>query len=144
MPEIRMRAVLKVRNGWSIRRAARYFGFHHTALIRWMRRAPADGRMTIPTTSSRPHRHPRALSPEVVARIVAQRKKHRRCAEVVQEEFKRSGVVVSLSSVKHTLSGSIERSRKNVSQRFRIRQQHMLLLCQSICDITMRNDYISV
>lgn len=103
LPRVRMQAVLLVRQGWSIRKVARYLGFHHTAVMRWVRKASADGRAVIPTQSSRPHTHPRALHRRTVAAIIRQRTKHKRCAEVVQEELRLRGVRVSLSSVKRTL-----------------------------------------
>ena len=39
----------------------------------------------------------------MVATIVAKREEHNRCAEVVHEELKKQGIVVSLSSVQRTL-----------------------------------------
>lgn len=101
-----MRAVLLVRGGWSVRKAARYLGFSYGAVINWLKKAPTDGRMTIPTESSRPTRHPRALSKELVEAIVEQRKKRKRCGKVVHEELRRRGVFVSLSSVNRTLGRS--------------------------------------
>lgn len=98
-----MQAVLLVRKGWSIRKAARYYGFHHTAVMRWVRKAPSDGRKTIATESSRPHRHPRALPARIVTAIRNERKKRRRCAEVIHETLRQRGIPTSLSSVKRTL-----------------------------------------
>ena len=103
LPRVRMQAVLLVRGGWSIRKAARHLGFSHGAVIGWLKKAPDDGRRTIPTESSRPKRHPRALSMELVESIVRQRKKRKRCGKVVHEELRRQGVFVSLSSVNRTL-----------------------------------------
>lgn len=56
------------------------------------------------TLSARPHRHPRALSPETVRTIVEYRLRYRRCAEVLHHLLTRDGVEASLSSVKRTLS----------------------------------------
>lgn len=103
LPRVRMKAVLLVRKGWSIRKAARYFGFSHGALLDWIKKAPRDGRSVIPTRSSAPKSHPNELPKEKVEAIVAQRKKNGRCAEVVHQELKKQGVVVSLSSVERTL-----------------------------------------
>ena len=98
-----MRAVILVRQGWSIRKTARYLGFHHTAVMRWLRKAPADGRLIIPTKSSRPHFHPYGLKQETIDAIIKQRKKNNRCAEVVHQELINQGIIVSLSSVKRIL-----------------------------------------
>jgi transposase InsO family protein len=104
MPRVRMEAVKLVRNGWSIRKVARYTGFMPGTISKWCRKAPDDGRKTIPTLSSRPLSHPKALSKEVVEKIVEVRLKNRRCAEVVHYELRKEfGIVVSLSSVRRTL-----------------------------------------
>lgn len=103
MPQVRMKAVLLVRKGWSVRRVARYTGFSHGAIINWLKKAPSDGRLTIPTLSSRPRHHPRELRMEIVSAIVEQRKKRNRCSEVVYQELLNQGIKTSLSSVKRTL-----------------------------------------
>ena len=104
LPRVRMEAVLLVRSGWSTTKVARRFGYRQGTVSKWAKRAPRDGRKTIPTESSRPHRHPRALAEEIVSAIVQERRKRKRCAEVIHEELKKQGIVVSLSSVKRTLS----------------------------------------
>jgi len=98
-----MKAVLLVRKGWSIRKAARHFGFSHGAVVNWLKKAPRDGRLVIPTKSSAPKSHPNELPEEKVNAIVEQRKKHHRCAKVVHRELLNKGIVVSLSSVERTL-----------------------------------------
>lgn len=103
LPRLRMQAVLRVRRGESIRAVARNLGYSHSTLSRWVARAPLDGRETIPTLRSRPKSHPLALAPEIVAAIVAERLRYKRCAEVIQAALARQGIVVSLSSVKRTL-----------------------------------------
>ena len=103
LPKLRMQAVLLVRRGWSIRQTARHFGVQPSTVMRWLRRAPRDGRETIPTKTSRPHHHPRSLSRSVIDEIRTKRLAHHRCAEVIRQELKNDGVVVSLSSVKRTL-----------------------------------------
>lgn len=103
LPRVRMKAVLLVRKGWSIRKAARYFGYSHGSLIEWIKKAPRDGRSVIPTLSSAPKSHPNELPKEKVNAIVNQRKKHNRCAKVVHRELQNQGIIVSLSSVERTL-----------------------------------------
>lgn len=104
LPRLRMEAVKKIRNdGWSVRQTARYYGYNPSTISRWLDRAPSDNRKTIPTKSSRPHSHPRALSEEKVRAIVKVRLEHNKCAEVVQKQLENSGIDVSLSSVKRTL-----------------------------------------
>jgi transposase InsO family protein len=101
-----MEAVKLVQAGWSIRKAAKHFGYSHCTVRLWLKRRPVRGRfmkLIIPTLSSRPHSHPKALKQKIVDAIVNQRKKRNRCAEVVHQELLRQGIVVSLSSVKRTL-----------------------------------------
>lgn len=98
-----MKAVLLVRRGWSIRKVARYMGFSHAAIINWVKKAPSDGRLVIPTLSSRPKSHPKTLSRETVKMIVKIRKERNRCAEAVHQQLLNQGIKVSLSSVKRTL-----------------------------------------
>lgn len=101
-----MQAVRLYRQGWSARKIGRYLGFHHTAVMTWVRKAThlQHHRQLIPTVSSRPHAHPRQLRSDIVAAIVTERQKHGRCAEVVHYTLQQRGVQVSLSSVKRTLA----------------------------------------
>lgn len=104
LPKVRMEAVRLVKyRGWSTRQVARYTGFSQAAIVQWCKKDPTGGWHRIETKSSRPDHHPKALSGEVVEAIVAQRKAHNRCAEVVHQELKNKGISVSLSSVKRTL-----------------------------------------
>lgn len=98
-----MQAVLRVRRSESIRAVARHLGYSHSTVSRWVAKAPFDGRETIPTLRSKPKSHPKALTPELVAAIVAERLAHKRCAEVIHATLARRGMKVSLSSVKRTL-----------------------------------------
>jgi transposase InsO family protein len=104
LPRLRMDAVKLVRTGWSIRRVARHFGFHHTAVMRWVRRAAQNSRVRIlPTHSSRPHHHPHELSNTLVQMILCYREHYQRDAFFIHHLLTRDGVTVSLSSVKRTL-----------------------------------------
>lgn len=104
LPRTRMEAVRKVWSGWSIRKTARYFGVHPSTVLRWRKRAPTAGwSRHIPTQSSRPFHHPKALASKIVSAIIAKRKEHNRCAKIVHHELGREGVVVSLASVKRVL-----------------------------------------
>lgn len=106
LPYVRAEAVKLVTQGWSIRKAAKHFGFSHCAVRLWLKKKPVHGRYgrwAIPTRSSKPHGHAKQLKPAVVSAIVQQRKKHNRCAEVVHQELLNQGIRISLSSVKRTL-----------------------------------------
>lgn len=82
----------------------RYLGYHHTAAMEWVRRSERLGYHPILTLSSRPIRHPKQLTGEVVKKIVEKRLEHNRYAEAVHKELLNDGVEVSLSSVKRTLN----------------------------------------
>ena len=100
LPAVRREAVRLVRKGWSMRKVARHLGYHHTAVMKWVKRAPSDGRRVISTLSSRPKTSPRSIPREVVGQIIFERKRLRRCAQVVHASL---DVGVSLSTVKRTL-----------------------------------------
>lgn len=104
LAQVRRQAVLMLKRGHSTRQVARHFGYSQSAIVKWAARAPADGRMLIPTRSSRPKSHPRQLAPEVVQAIITARLAHNRCAEVVYDDLCEQRVKVSLSSVKRTLT----------------------------------------
>lgn len=103
LPKVRGQAIELVRKGWSIRRVARHLGFTHSAVVKWVARSKKRGYGPVPTRSSRPKAHPRALPAETIDAIITERVGRRRCAEHVHQALKRKGVEVSLSSVKRTL-----------------------------------------
>ena len=104
MPHVRMDAVRCVRGGKSTREVALKYGVNQSTIVRWMKRAPADLRLsTIPTLSSRPHHHPTELGGEMVETILRYRKERNECAFVLHHRLKRDGYSISLSSVKRTL-----------------------------------------
>lgn len=100
-----MEAVKLVRSGWSYRKVARHMGYSVGAIASWVKKAESIGRneLWIPTQSSRPKSHPKALPPQIIRAIVEERVKTGRCADVIYQSLKRQGIVVSLSSVKRTL-----------------------------------------
>lgn len=87
-----------------MRKAARHIGVEPSTVSRWVRRVGWENIRTIPTLSSRPHRHPNELSPHIVQAAIDIRKSHGRCAEVVRQEMHDAGYSISLSSVKRTLN----------------------------------------
>lgn len=118
LPKIRQEAARLVRNGWSARRAGRHLGYHHTAVMKWVRKAEKIGFHPIPTRSSRPRFHPKQLTEEVVDAIIKTRLKHKRYAEAVYHELRNTGIKVSLSSVKRTLDRNYLLKKKSPWKRF--------------------------
>ena len=103
LPRVRGEAVALVKKGWSVRKVARYLGFTHSAVVKWVAKERLRGYGPIPTKSSKPKKHPKALAAAVVDAIITERIGRRRCAEHVYQALKKQGVEVSLSSVKRTL-----------------------------------------
>lgn len=87
MPKIRQDAVEMVRRGTSARKVGRYFGYHHTAIMRWVHLASRIGNHPIPTQSSRPKSHPKTLSRNIVNKIIEKRLECGRYAEAIHKEL---------------------------------------------------------
>lgn len=105
LPRLRMKAVRLVRQGAGVREAARHFGYAPGTISKWVQRAeriPSNS-ILIPTRSSRPFSHPRALPKETVYRILEIRGERNQCAEIIHHRLSSEGIKVGLSSVKRTL-----------------------------------------
>jgi transposase InsO family protein len=99
-----MEAVNLVRlKGWGVREAARHIGVSAGTVSKWMAKAPEDGRMGIPTLSSRPHTHPTRIADEIRDMIVAERKKTKRCGAVIQKALEKQGVAVGRNTIYRVL-----------------------------------------
>lgn len=104
MPRLRREVANRViKEEWSTRQAARYYGYNQSTVVRWVKKARMSTRNTIQTESSRPKRHPKQLSSKLVRTIIEYRLTHHRCAEVLHYLLTKDGYEVSLSSVKRTL-----------------------------------------
>lgn len=103
MPRVRRDAAAMVRKGYTVTQVARRYGVGTSTISKWMKKAKVLGHRPIPTTSSRPHHHPKQLSDELVWKIFHKRLVTKRCAEVVHQELLNEGIIVSLPSVKRTL-----------------------------------------
>lgn len=106
-PKARREAVnLVIRDGLSVVEAARRGGVHRTTLHRWIRKTremDLHWNAHIPTLSSAPPHRSNELPADIVATIVAERKRSGRGAYFVHLDLLDAGVKVSLSSVKRTL-----------------------------------------
>lgn len=103
LPRVRMQAIELVRQGKSVREAARHFGFAHNTVLNWLKRMPEYGRygqLVIPTRSSRPNHHPKELPMEIIAHILDLRSERNQCAEIIHYRLIQEGINVSVSSVK--------------------------------------------
>ena len=117
LPKVRGQATELVRRGWSTRPVARHLGFSQSVVVKWGAEAKRYGFGAIPTRSSRPKHHPKALPRPLVSAIIKERLGRRRCAEHVYYALKHQGVVVSRSSVKRTLDRCQLRKTRSPWQR---------------------------
>src|SRR6185436_17887872 len=122
MPRIRKEAVQLHRRGWSARKIGRHLGYHHTAVMKWVKKARKIGNHPIPTKSSRPKSHPKQLKKDVVRKIVEKRLERNRYAEALHKELENDGVVVSLSSVKRTLERHLLLKKRSPWKRYHTHQ----------------------
>lgn len=104
LPRVRREAADMVHRGYTPTEVGRHFGVGSSTICKWVKKSRVYGYGTIPTMSSRPKHHPKQLSEEKIRAIVDKRLEHGRCSEVVHKEVCDSGIKVSLSSVKRTLS----------------------------------------
>jgi transposase InsO family protein len=118
IPKARMNAVKLVRQGWSIRKVARYTGYNPSTISRWVRIAPRNGSCIIETKSSRPRSHPRTVSDEIESAIISERLKHNRCGDVIHQIMVRGGIKVSLSTVNRVLDRHGLLKKKSKWKRF--------------------------
>ena len=103
IPRLRARAVRMVSEGKSMSEVARHFGYTKSAVSKWCAKSPPGGTHEIPTESSRPHHHPKELPAEIVDAIIACKKKHGRCSDVIHRHLKEDGIHVRLNRVKRKL-----------------------------------------
>lgn len=103
LPRLRRNATRLYFKGWSARKVGRYFGYHHTAVMKWVRRARKSGDVPILTRSSRPHSMPRRISLDLEQRIFQMRLQNGRCAEAIHLELIRDGIKISKNTVHRTL-----------------------------------------
>src|SRR3989344_1427423 len=103
MPRIRRDAARLFNRGWSSRKVGRYFGFHHTAVMEWVRRARVIGNHPIPTRSSEPKEKPRKTDQKLEQKIVSMRRKTGRCTEAIYLMLKQENILVPKSTIHRIL-----------------------------------------
>ena len=110
----------------TISEVARRFGVHRSTVYRWIKkwqdqqtvelrnygrpnREPGQVfrwqavKWKIKTISSAPKTHPNALSSAIVQQVMKERRKKYACAEIIQYNLRKIGIIVSLSSIKRTI-----------------------------------------
>lgn len=117
MPRLRRNVSLYVRY-YGVRKASRHFGIPPGTVSKWWKKAEKIGYHPIPTRSSRPKRHPKQLSEEVVRKIINIRLKNNRTSEVVHQELLNQGIKVSLNSVRRTIDRHGLMKKRSIYKRF--------------------------
>lgn len=118
MPRLRRDAARLVRAGWSARKVGRYFGYHHTAVMAWVKQSRILGDVPIQTKSSEPYRKWRKTSENIEKRIVGLRRMNGRCTEAIHLLLKRTGIVVPQSTIHRVLDRNKCLKKKSPWKRF--------------------------
>ena len=103
VPKVRQEAVRLVKRGWSARKVGRHLGYHHTAVMKWVKRGEKMGDNGLYTRSSRPHTSPNKIDESIKKRIVDLRIETKRCTEVIYLMLLQEGVKVCKNTVHRVL-----------------------------------------
>ena len=118
---------------------AKQLGISRQTVYKWWGRWREEGEAGLADRSSRPHRMPRATSPETVARILAARTKHHagpvRLAAIVGIASSTVGVVLARAGMPRLaevdrLTGELLRGRRHSDRRYE-RKRGCQLACVS-------------
>jgi transposase InsO family protein len=118
LPRIRRDAVRLLHRGWSARKVGRYLGFHHTAVMKWARKAEKIGDVPLHTRSSRPKRCPHRTDGAICTRILDLRIQTGRCTEAIHLQLQREGTVVSKSTIHRILDRSFCLKKRSPYRRY--------------------------
>ena len=103
MPRIRRDAARLYHKGWSARKIGRYFGFHHTAIMKWVKQSRIVGDVPILTRSSEPKKFRKPTNTDIENKICKMRIETKRCSSVIYEQLKREGVKIGKTTVHRIL-----------------------------------------
>lgn len=120
LPRIRRDAVLMYHKGWNARKIGRYLGFHHTAIMKWVRKTEKQRYGFIPTRSSRPKSNPDGINESIRRRILEIRFKTRRYTEAIHLQLRREGIVVSKSTIHRILDRSYCLKKRSPYRRYHL------------------------
>lgn len=118
LPKVRRDAVRMLREGTSLRVVARHFGFSHSAISKWSKRAKNLGDFPIETKSSRPKTSPNRITNEIRDRVSDKRKELGRSIEIIHHELQKDEISISLSSVYRILRDRYLLKRKSPWKKF--------------------------
>jgi transposase len=118
MPRLRRDAARLYRKGWSARKVGRYLGYHHTAVMKWVRKTEKVGDIYILTQSPIPKSVPGKIPEELERKILDLRKKTKRCTEAIHLELQREGVRVAKSTIHRVLNRNHVLRKRSPWKRF--------------------------
>lgn len=118
MPRIRRDAGRLFHKGWSARKIGRYLGFHHTAVMKWVRRSRIVGDVPIHTQSSRPHTFRKPTDSSLKEKIIEMRIRTRRCSLAIYRELKHLGVSIGKNTVHRILDRARLLKKKSIWKRY--------------------------
>lgn len=118
MPRIRRDAARLYFKGWSARKVGRHFGFHHTAVMNWVRKAKKVGDVPILTQSPIPKSVPGKIPEELEEKILEIRRKTKRCTEAIHLELQREGTKVAKSTIHRVLERNHVLRKRSPWKRF--------------------------
>lgn len=123
MPRIRRDAARLFHKGWSARKIARYLGYHHTAVMKWVKKSFVLGDVPIPTRSSEPKRKPGKIPIEIEKKIVQLRMKTGRCTEALKLMLEREGIKLPRSTIHRVLERNYCLKKRSPFKRYHPHQE---------------------
>lgn len=118
MPLIRRDACRLFRRGWSARKVGRYLGYHHTAVMKWVKKSLIYGDACIPTRSSEPKTFRKPTEKNIEKKIVRMRMETKRCSLAIYLELKREGITIGKNTVHRILDRAKLLKKKSPYRRY--------------------------
>src|SRR3990167_4042968 len=118
LPRLRRNAARLYFKGWSARKIGRHLGYHHTAIMKWVKKARKVGDVPILTQSPIPKSIPGKIPEELEQKILDLRRKTRRCTEAIHLELQRAGIKVAKSTVHRVLERNHVLRKRSPWKRF--------------------------
>jgi transposase InsO family protein len=118
MPRIRRDAARLYHKGWSARKIGRHLGYHHTAVMKWVKKSIRLGDVPIPTRSSEPNHKAHKISEELEKKIVETRRQNGRCTEALKLQLEREGIAVPRSTIHRALDRNYCLKKRGIYKRY--------------------------
>lgn len=118
MPKVRRDAARLWRSGWSARKVGRYLGYHHTAVMKWVKKSLIFGDAFIPTRSSEPKTFRKPTEKNLEERVIKMRMETKRCSLAIYRELKREGMCIGKNTVHRILDRAHLLKKKSPWKRY--------------------------